>query len=205
MLLCDVGNTTYNFFDGVESKKYYIESFNPSTVDEEVFYINVNSKLKSILEELPNYIDLEPYARDDRFYETMGIDRIVAIQAVDSGIVVDAGSAVTIDIIKDGNFLGGFIYPGRYAMQECYKKISPRLDYSFNFELNLDKIPKNSKDAISYGYIATLYHEVMKHNMDIYLTGGDAKEFLKVFRSAQLCENLIFDGMKKIIAKAGLC
>ena len=35
--------------------------------------------------------------------------------------------------------------------------------------------------------------------MDIYLTGGDAKEFAKIFPNAKVDERLIFNGMKKIM------
>ena len=139
------------------------------------------------------------------YYETMGIDRIVASEAIESGIIIDAGSAVTVDIVKNGKFAGGFIYPGVNDMSQTYKKISSALDYSFNFECDLDIMPKNSQDAISYGYLKTLYSEVMSHKTNIILTGGDAKIFAKIFKQSQVDELLIFKGMKKIMKKADLC
>jgi type III pantothenate kinase len=90
-------------------------------------------------------------------------------------------------------------------MQETYTNISSRLDYSFNFECDLDIMPKNSQDAISYGFLKTLYSEVISHKMDVVLTGGDAIEFQNVFKNAKVKEDLIFSGMKKIIKKADLC
>lgn len=90
-------------------------------------------------------------------------------------------------------------------MEQTYKNISLALEYSFNFELDLDKMPKNSQDAISYGYLKTLYCEVTSHKMDIFLTGGDAKKFAKIFPHARVDERLIFKGMKKIMKKADLC
>ncbi|MFA6196491.1 MAG: type III pantothenate kinase [Sulfurimonas sp.] len=205
MLLCDIGNTSYHFLDALSDYKKEVSSFNPSSVKEKVFYICVNPHAKKILKELENWIDLSRHVEMKNYYKTMGIDRIVACGTVVNGIIIDAGSAITVDVIKDGVFQGGFIYAGLRAMQQTYKNISPVLDYSFNFELDLDKMPKNSQDAISYGYLKTLYCEVMSHKMDIFLTGGDAKEFAKIFPHATIDEKLIFKGMKKIMKKAQLC
>ena len=140
-----------------------------------------------------------------KYYATMGKDRIFAVEAVVHGIIVDAGSAITVDVVRNGVFEGGFIYPGVMAMQKTYTNISPALAYSFNFELNLDKMPKNSQDAISYGFLKTLQSEVLSHKLPVVLTGGDARELQKIFPESQLDNELLFRGMKKIIKEAGLC
>lgn len=199
MLLCDIGNTSYHFFDGEEDYKKDVKSFESSTIAEEVSYICVNTQLREVLKLLKNWIDLSQYVDMSKYYETMGIDRIMACEAISDGIIIDAGSAITVDIVKNGIYEGGFIYPGLKAMNETYKNISSTLDYSFNFECDLDIMPKNSQDSISYGYLKTLYSEVMSHNMKIFLTGGDAKEFAKVFPDAKIDERLIFNGMNKIM------
>lgn len=205
MLLCDVGNTSYHFMDDATTYKKDVNAFDPSTVTEKVFYICVNPLVKSILHKLDNWIDLSSHVDMSNYYETMGVDRIFACEAIDEGIVIDAGSAITVDLVKEGKFAGGFIYPGIRAMSQSYKNISSALAYSFNFELDLDKMPKNSQDAISYGYLKTLYCEVMAHDMELYLTGGDAEKFVLIFPHAKVDETLLFKGMKKIMKKAGLC
>ena len=205
MLLCDIGNTSYHFLDEENDFKEDVLTFNPQTIKEKVYYISVNKNLENILQSLENWIDLADFIDKEKYYNTMGIDRIMAVEAVENGIIIDAGSAVTVDIVKEGRFEGGFIYPGMAAMQKTYKDISLVLDYSFNFELNLDKMPKNSQDAISYGYLKTLYCEVMSHKMPVILTGGDAAVFAKIFKEATVDERLIFTGMKKILQKAEIC
>ena len=205
MLLCDIGNTSYHFLDEENDFKEDVLIFNPQTIKERVYYISVNKNLENILQSLENWIDLAGFIDKEKYYKTMGIDRVMAVEAVENGIIIDAGSAVTVDVVKEGKFEGGFIYPGRMAMQKTYKDISPALDYSFNFELNLDKMPKNSQDAISYGYLKTLYCEVMSRKMPVILTGGDAAVFAKVFKEATVDERLIFTGMKKILQKADIC
>ena len=199
MLLCDIGNTSFHFFDSNEDYRKDVKSFESSTITEEVFYICVNPQLREVLKLLKNWVDLSLHVDLSKYYETMGIDRIMACEAISDGIVIDVGSAITVDIVKDGVYEGGFIYPGVNAMSQTYKNISSVLDYSFNFECDLDIMPKNSRDSISYGYLKTLYSEVMSHNMDIYITGGDAKEFAKIFPNAKVDERLIFNGMKKIM------
>jgi len=199
MLLCDIGNTSYHFLDGELSFKKSVASFNPYKMKETIYYISVNQKVSNELKDLANWINLADYIDMKFYYDTMGIDRIVASLTVENGIIIDAGSAITVDVVKNGRFEGGFIYPGVVAMQKSYENISPALAYSFNFDLSLNKLPKNSQDAISYGYLKTLYSEVVSHKMPIILTGGDAKLFKKIFKDAKVDEELIFKGMQKII------
>jgi len=199
MLLCDIGNTSYHFLDKKREYKQSVSSFDPASIKEKVYYISVNKALHVKLSSLSNWIDLSEYIDKKKYYETMGIDRIFALESILNGIVIDAGSAVTIDVVKNEEFVGGFIYPGIKAMQKTYENISPALAYSFNFECDLDIMPKNSQDAISYGYLKTLYCEVMSHKLPIVLTGGDALEFKKIFPDAKIDTALIFHAMKKII------
>ena len=199
MILCDIGNTSYHFLAGDKEYKKDVESFDAASIQERVYYICVNKSVEATLEHLENWIDLSKYINKEKYYSTMGIDRVFAVEAVENGVIIDAGSAVTVDVVKNGTFEGGFIYPGIRAMGQTYENISPALAYSFNFECDLDIMPKNSQDAISYGYLKTLYCEVMSHKLPIILTGGDASKFQKIFRDAKIDDKLIFNSMKKII------
>jgi len=205
MLLCDIGNTSFHFYDGKKDYKKDVTSFDSSSIDEKVYYICVNPKLKEVLHILKNWVDLAEYIDMNKYYNSMGIDRIMACEAVDNNIIIDAGSAITVDLVKNSKFEGGFIYAGVSAMEKTYKDISSALDYSFNFECDLDIMPKNSRDAISYGYLKTLYSEVISHEMQIVLTGGDAQKLASVFPTAKVDDKLIFTGMRKIIKKANIC
>lgn len=205
MLLCDIGNTSCHFLDGENDYKEDVKSFDTKSIHENVYYISVNSEVNAGLQALKNWTNLSAYIDKSKYYETMGIDRIVAVEAHSNAVIVDAGSAITVDVVKNGFFEGGFIYPGVDAMRETYKNISPALNYSFNFDIDLDIMPKNSQDAISYGFLKTLYSEVMRHKLPVILTGGNAKELQKIFKNATIDEALIFDGMKQIIKKAKLC
>jgi type III pantothenate kinase len=199
VILCDIGNTSYHFLDGEKDSKALAADFDPASVHGEVYYISVNPALDEKVAALPNWHDLRRYIDWEGYYATMGVDRIMACEAIENGLIIDAGSAITVDLVAEGRFEGGFIYPGLEAMRKSYANISPRLDYSLNFELDLDKMPKNSRDAISYGVLRTLYSEVIRHNRKIYLTGGDAKALAKIFPEAVVDEQLLFKGMKKMM------
>ena len=201
MLLCDIGNTSYHFLSDEGSFKESVESFNPQSIEEKVYFISVNARVKERLQSLSNWIDLAPFIDMNRYYETMGVDRIFAVEATQNAVIVDAGSAITVDVVQDGVFMGGFIYPGVNAMQKTYAEISTALDYPFNFSLDTQTLPKNSRDAISYGFLKTVQNEVLLHNLPIILTGGDAHKISTLFVNAVVNEYLIFAGMKKIIHK----
>ncbi|MFK5937882.1 MAG: type III pantothenate kinase [Sulfurimonas sp.] len=205
MLLCDIGNTSYHFLDENITYKKEVNTFNPSDIKKKIYYICVNEKVYKKLEKLNNWIDVSRLVEKNKYYKTMGIDRICAVEDVQNAVIVDAGSAITVDVVRDGKFMGGFIYPGVLAMRQTYKNISPALALSFNFDLDLDIMPKNSQDAISYGFLKTLYGEVVSYNLPIVLTGGDAQVLQKIFKNAKFDEELIFDGMKYIIKKADRC
>ena len=202
MLLCDIGNTSLHFYDSEKGEyKESVIAFNPTTIKEKVYYISVNKSLSKKLKDLENWIDLEPFIERSKYYETMGIDRIFAVEATTHGVIVDAGSAVTVDVVRDGVYEGGFISPGKHAMQKCYSDISPMLEYPLNFELPQQSLAKNSQDAISYGYLKLLASEILSYNLPIILTGGDAEEFSKLFSEATLNKTLLFEGMQKIIGQ----
>ena len=205
MLLCDIGNSSYHFLEDDREYKKSITNFEPATIKQRVYYICVNHSIEEKLQQLDNWVDISLHVqRDNCYYETMGIDRIIACEAIEGdAIILDAGSALTVDIVRGGVFQGGFIYPGTLAMQKNYKSISLALDYQFNFDIDFKKLPKNSQDAISYGYLKTLYQEVISYNLPIILTGGDANIFLKIFKNATVDELLLFKGMKRVMKKSG--
>jgi len=199
MLLCDIGNTTYTFYNQKEIFKKSVKTFNPSSIKEKVYFISVNQKAILKLKPLKNWINLQNYIDKTGFYDTMGIDRIVACNALLNGVIVDAGSAITVDIVKDAKFVGGFIYPGIKAFKKAFSDISPALECEFDLGCDLKTLPKDTVCALSYGFLAGFKKEVESYNLEITLTGGDAFAFKKIFPQAKIDEILIFKGMQKIL------
>ena len=207
MLLCDIGNTSYHFYDessGSDFKREVV-AFAPESTPDMVYYINVNPTIQKRLDALENWVDLRRYVRWERYYDTMGIDRIMACEAIDNGVIVDAGSAITVDVVSGGCFEGGFIVPGVRALREAYAGVSAVLDTSFNFDMPLDKMPKNTRDAVTYGAFGMLAVRVADTGLPIYLTGGDAALLRSLFAEPRMATLLLFAGMKKTMQKAHLC
>ena len=205
LTLCDVGNTTFDFYRNGTKEKIFVADYELKESDEKIFYICVNEKIANELKNFPNWIDLKDFVDMQNYYETMGIDRIMGCEAVQNGVIIDAGSAMTVDIVKDGVFQGGYITLGLHVSHLAYMQISSRLDYSYNFEIDLDKMPKNSRDALTYGQLGLLYRDVLSHSLPIYVTGGDALKLKKLFKDAIVDDELLFKGMKNIMKKADLC
>ncbi len=206
MLLCEIGNTNIHFYKkGASwSKKAIVK--NLSDIEEQFYYINVNEKLKSKLNELENAINLEPFIEIDTIYKGLGIDRVAACKAIDNGVIVDAGSAITVDIMAGGLHLGGYIMPGLFALQKSFSDISPRLDMTINPNIALDVFPQNTLEAISYGAVKPIILMLKESQKDkrLYFTGGDGKFFAKFFDNAIYDGSLIFKGMLKVIDEKGL-
>lgn len=205
MILCDIGNTTLDFYENSKRDKIEINCYDEINQKDTIYYISVNEKFSKRLKAYGNWIDLGLHIDKSGFYENMGIDRIVACMAVRDGIVIDAGSAITVDIMQNGEFMGGYIALGLQKSMSCYADVSSKLQYSYNFEQDFDKIPKNTQDAITYAQLGLLYKDVVSYDLPIYLTGGDAGRLKRVFKSATVNSDLVFKSMLEIIKGAGLC
>ena len=205
MILCDIGNTTADIVENGISRKIALAEFNPELLEGEVWYTSVNNAMTEKLEHLSNWYNIVSLISWKKYYPTMGIDRIMVCEAIAHGVIVDAGSAITVDAMNDGEYGGGFISLGLRAAEEAYAKLSPALDVSFNFEVDLTIMAKNTPDALTVGFLAPLIHKIESLGKPIYLTGGDALLLSQVLQEAIVVEDLIFQGMKKLIEKGIKC
>jgi len=125
----------------------------------------------------------------------VGIDRLLAAFAATKKygdtpmLIVDAGSAITIDVVQDQTFCGGAILPGLVAQSEIYPKISeklPRIPMPDSAVKARPVYPgKNTEDAIrnglywgTIGAIRQFYGALQESNALLVLTGGDADYLL---------------------------
>lgn len=207
MLICDIGNSSFHFYDTNNDKNFKLTNINDvqKYSKERVFYINVNDKIKDTINGY-NWIDCEPYFDKFSKFKSLGVDRKAVIVASTDSVILDFGTAITVDVVKDGEYKGGYIYAGIFAMRECYKNISERLNYDFNFNVDLNNFPTDTRDAISYGFIEPLYKSVINikndYNLPLILTGGGAKDFKSVFTEAAIDELLVFKGILKSLTKS---
>jgi type III pantothenate kinase len=134
-------------------------------------------------------IDLPIDVQTENPKET-GVDRIVNIAAAyeqmgKACVVVDAGTAITIDCCNDsGAFLGGAILPGVEAQLDALHQQTARLP-RVKFEVPAGPIGNNTQQAILqgiyHGVRGTVKELVEQYAMhlgnwpDIIATGGDAQ------------------------------
>ncbi|MDD6055966.1 MAG: type III pantothenate kinase [Helicobacter sp.] len=201
MILCDIGNSFLHFYQKGKVWKEASDKITQKDPKELILYISVNdNSLESLLYSHPKCFDLAPYLHLDSTYKGLGVDRVAVCKAVSDGVIVDAGSAITIDVMQDDIHLGGYIMPGISLYKKAFSSISA-LDLEISLSADLDAFPQNTKDALSYGVLKSiiLMIENTAKNKRVYFTGGDGKFFSRFFKNSIYNELLIFDGMQKAI------
>jgi type III pantothenate kinase len=201
ILLADIGNTHFHIYNGhgVEHLPYSeaIEKY----ANKDMLYISVKHELGDKIEHIKGWENISTSLCIEGEYETMGVDRKALCLSHNEGIFIDAGSAITVDVVKDGKYEGGFILPGFKAYLESYKSISNVLNTTLEEALSLVCLPHTTKEQISYGIIASIKALIDKHSeaKTLYFTGGDGKFLSTFFDDAVYDETLVFQGMQKAL------
>lgn len=202
-LLADIGNTRIHLYNGNEVIHLEHEEAIEKYGDKKVKYISVKHELTQKLKSLANWEDISPLIKIENEYSTMGIDRKALCLSHANGIFVSAGSAITVDVVENGIYIGGFLLPGIQAYARAYASISPALKTKLNLNISLDDLPMTTKDGISFGIIASIKLLIEKYQSDkkLYISGGDGAFLKRFFENALFDETLIFQGMKNVLSK----
>lgn len=201
MIFCDIGNTKFHFLINDENKEFFLDEQLPK-FNEIIYYISVNEKAtKKLKKHALKAIDISKLIKLDTKYQGLGSDRMMGCLYSDDAIIVDAGSAITVDIMSKAKHKGGFILPGIESFKKIYPKISKKLEFEFEKQVNLDKIPLQTKDAINYAILQSIIMPIknVQKNKHIYFTGGDGEYLSKFFDNATFERNLIFESMKGLV------
>jgi len=201
VLLADIGNTHFHIFNGREIEHLSYEDAMSKYSKKELSYISVNQELEGKISNIPSWKNISDNIQLKGAYDTMGIDRQALCLSHKEGVFVDAGSAISVDVVDKGVYQGGFILPGLKVYLESYRAISPVLKTKLNKDLNLDTLPLTTKDGISYGIIASIKALIEKHSTGkkLYFTGGDGRLLSTFFEDAIYDEMLVFDGMQNAL------
>lgn len=175
--------------------------------DEKISYISVSKAGEKILQS--NYKDIENISDSITLcssYRGLGVDRAVACRFLQNGIVVDAGSAITVDKIAANRHIGGFILIGIKAYKNIYKDISPSLDTKKDFDIDTSVLPIDTITAISYGIVQAVVQPIVNiaKNSTVYITGGDGEMLSKYIKNSIYIKDLVLDNLEKI-TKEKLC
>ncbi len=204
MLLCDIGNSCAKLFDGHTLYRLSLAEL-VAWKEKRVYYLNVNKKAVKMFQDFDGWVDLEPFIELDSDYEGLGADRKALCSFVEDGVIVDAGSAVTVDVMEQKKHKGGFIYPGLKALKKAYASISPALHKEPVWPK--ESLPLSTKEAIGYGMLSPLVCAIEKLSAKkgLFLTGGDAQVLTSYIPQALYKPLLIFEAMEKIIRRKSLC
>ena len=175
--------------------------------DEEVVKAIVEERIAKVIIFKPATTPI-PLANHYHTPETLGADRLAAAvgaQALypDSDImIVDFGTAITIDFVEGGAFKGGNISPGVTTRFRALADYTARLPRCYATDEALD-YGRTTQEAIEQGVMRGVEHEIRgyveafsKENdkKRIIFTGGDAKYFVKRIKNTIFadCEPLIY-------------
>lgn len=143
--------------------------------------------------------------------EQLGADRWAALigahqLGADPALVVNAGTAVTVDALYQGAFLGGIILPGYRMMGEMLQQGTAALATPPG---KFSAWPDNTADALQSGRMLAISGAVMRLRAqlrshagampELIISGGDATTLATHLPQPQrVVENLILEGLRCI-------
>ena len=142
--------------------------------------------------------------------ERLGVDRWLAILAAwtlfkHRCVVVDAGSALTLDFLSDeAKHLGGYILPGRQMMVDALLggtdgvRVDSAVEVSEEYGVNTDQAVQNGCFSAVLALIEKASSTSDKNlgAMGVVLTGGDASALMAVLPGAVVYRpDLVMDGL----------
>lgn len=167
-----------------------------------------------------NFIELNPSTplpikNTYKTPDTLGKDRIAAVvgahylQPRKNALIIDAGTAVTFDILTvDGIYIGGSISPGIQMRLNALHSFTTKLPL-VEWQNNTETIGTDTASAIWSGVVNGLVFEIDGYidlhkknypNLFTFLTGGDAFFFeSKLKNSIFAVENLVLTGLNRIL------
>ena len=225
-LFIDIGHSTVKWktFSSKISKES-VESFSASSLPNNkcvwlsaVAHSNIVDSIKREFANVELVLPCKKHGNLTIAYQTpseLGVDRFLAmLGAIENYpstnlLVIDLGSALTIDIVNDdGVHKGGLIMPGLMALRKSFTKFSTE-----NMSQSLAGLQNNTKDAWLSGtetmLIVTIKEQIKDFqsqysNGVVLLTGGDITKLSNELpQSLSYFENLVLDGLVSYAESVG--
>jgi len=191
----------------------------PAYADHQIVACSVVTKMREVLQDQLGrrikFITVADLPERDISYETphtLGIDRVMACYGARAlspevaVIVVDAGTAVTIDFMDEqGVFRGGVIMPGIGMLEQGLRSYAPELP-EVPREVPPVWPPQSTRQALQWGITGSWLQSVLAYvehftaiseDASVWITGGDA-DVLTQIRDLplQYHPNLVFEGLR---------
>lgn len=160
-----------------------------------------------------------PFKIDYETPETLGLDRIANIAGFlvahpkSNGLVIDAGTCITYDVIEEGTFVGGAISPGMSMRFKAMNNFTGRLPLT-EFDGPTDWPAKDTISCLQTGVFEGVISEmdraiekssVISNNFAAIITGGDSKHFARALKSSIFADpNLTLKGLYEILLYNGI-
>jgi type III pantothenate kinase len=172
-----------------------------------------------ISEELADSVSMKWFTHEDipsktldyETPETLGLDRYMAclgarVLSDTPVIVIDAGTACTIDYMDDkGVYRGGVIMPGMKLWETALQQFAPALP-QVERDIPMKWPGKSTENSVRWGlsgaFVEAVNGLVRKYDYlaKVWVTGGDGDWLAKrMERTAKVNDNLIFEGMRKLV------
>ncbi|MBR4266593.1 MAG: type III pantothenate kinase [Bacteroidales bacterium] len=237
-LILDIGNTCCKiclFDDNMLINKYIVKSETSEILSELNNSIKKNIVERSIISSVAgNFSEVEEYLNRISGFnivfgygtdvpiknsystpKTLGNDRLAAVVGASvifpgrNSLVVDAGTAITYDFLKDGiEYIGGNIAPGISLRFKSLHEHTSKLPLIENYEwkegfgdCTANAINNGVLQGVKFeieGYISSL--EKKYSDFAIILTGGDSIFLSKTIKNAIFAEpNLVTIGLNRIL------
>jgi type III pantothenate kinase len=149
----------------------------------------------------------------------MGVDRWVAMigaraEIQSACLVVDAGTAVTIDALDDnGQHLGGQILPGVTLMSDALASSTSDIPNTSRRAIRgasgMEIFANNTGGAVAHGALSAVVGAIERavhvlrenhHDPELILTGGDASRILKSLDGEPIhCPHLVLQGLAQLL------
>ncbi len=142
--------------------------------------------------------------------EQLGIDRWLAMvviwnQTKKGFVVVDAGSALTLDVVDNsGQHLGGHIIPGLSMQKQSLTTDTDKVLFENNNDASVYKLGSSTSEAVHNGCLSSLcsyitemynYHKG-SDSLPLILTGGDAEVLSKALTADNSVQkHLVLNGL----------
>ena len=147
--------------------------------------------------------------------QTLGVDRVAVAVGVErlygrgDALIIDMGSAITIDLLEDGVFRGGNISAGvamRLKALHDYTAALPLVEVPEDVEEGLGR---STREALERGVMQGVLYEIEGYaarflaknpKNRIFFSGGDAKRFVNRIKSAIFAgRNVMYVGLNTIL------
>ena len=134
----------------------------------------------------------------------LGVDRWLALLAIkargeESAVIIDVGTACTIDIMDDGQHLGGYIFPGMALARDALVSNTDKIRFSKHPDPSISPGTDTAGCVLSGVWLtllATCQHVIDRFpDSKVYLTGGSAKELGALGVRGERVDGLVFDGL----------